>query len=92
MSFDLPINLTRDLEEYAQREHISPTEAAVKFIQSGLESGKRKSAQKGLSVADWEELRQDPTIAFFERLPEHIFKQMEAASKQIHTERFKPRG
>jgi hypothetical protein len=37
-------------------------------------------------------LRQDPTVAFFERLPDHVFKQMEAASKQIHAERFTPRG
>jgi len=92
MSFDLPVNIARDLEEYAQSEHISSAEAAVKFIQSGLKSSKRKAARKGLSEADWEQLRQDPTVAFFERLPDHIFKQMEAASKQIHAERFTPRG
>ena len=92
MSFDLPVNVVRDLEEYAQAERISPADAAVKFIQTGLKASKRKATRKDLTEADWEQLRQDPTVAFFERLPDHVFKQMEAASKQIHAERFKPRG
>lgn len=45
MSFDLPANIERDLERYAQAEHISPSEAAVKFIPSGLKSSKRKAAR-----------------------------------------------
>jgi hypothetical protein len=94
MSFDLNLSadVERELERYAQAEHVTPAQAAEKFIQSGLKASKRKTAPKGLSEADWELLRQDPTVAFFERLPEPVFEQMEAASKQIHAERFKPRG
>ena len=92
MSFDLPIDVARDLEEYAKIEHISTNEAAVKFIQSGLKASKRKTVPEGLSESDWEKLRQDPTVVFFESLPDHVFKQMVAASKQIHAERFRPRG
>jgi hypothetical protein len=92
MSLDLPVNVARDLEEYAKSERISPAEAAVRLIQTGLKASKRKAARKELSEADWEQLRQDPTVAFFERLPDRVFKQMEAASKQIHAERFTPRG
>lgn len=91
MSYDFPAHITRDIENYAQAEHITPTEAAVKLMQDALKAKKRKAA-KGLSEADWEQLQQDPTVAFFQRLPDHVFKQMEAASKQIHAERFVPRG
>jgi hypothetical protein len=34
----LPTKVARDLEAYAQAEHISAAEAAVKFIQSGLKA------------------------------------------------------
>lgn len=43
MSFDLPLNVARDLEEYARAECISPADAAVKLIQSGLRAKRRKA-------------------------------------------------
>jgi hypothetical protein len=92
MSFDLPVNIARDLEEYAQAEHISPTEAAIKFIQSGLKAKKRKTAQNGLTATQLEQLRNSPTAAFFGGLSDHVLDQMVKASKQIHAERFTPRG
>lgn len=52
MSFDLPANVARDLEEHAKAERISPTEATVKFIQTGLKSSKRRAARKKLTEAD----------------------------------------
>jgi len=46
MSFDLPANIERDLERYAEAEHISPAEAFVKLIQSGLKGKRRKVVKK----------------------------------------------
>jgi hypothetical protein len=38
MSFDLPASIERELERCAQAKHISAEEAAVKFIQAGLDA------------------------------------------------------
>lgn len=92
VSFDLPANVKRDLERFAEAEHITVAEAAVRLIQSGLMVKKQKQAKSALTEAQMEQLRQDPTVAFFERLPDHVFDQMEAAGKQIHAERFVPRA
>ena len=92
MSFDLPASIERDLERYAQAEHISPAEAVVKFVQSGLKSSKRKAKQE-ITEADLETLRQNvPFFAFMEKLPEGVVQGMQAASKQFRAERFIPRG
>ena len=92
MSFDLPASIERDLEEYAQAERISTVDAAVKFIQSGLKASKRKAAPRALTEAQMELLKASPTAAFFGSLPDDVLDQMEKASKQIHAERFTPRG
>jgi hypothetical protein len=92
MSFDLPATIERELEQYAEAEHISPTEAAVKFIRSGLEASREKSVPRELTEADWEQLQSSPTVAFFGKLSDHALEQMEAASELIHAERFKPHG
>jgi len=92
MSFDLPINVERDLERYAQAEHITPAEAVVKFVQSGLKSSKRK-AKRQITEADLETLRQNlPIFAFMEKLPDDVVEGMQAASRQFRAERFTPRG
>ncbi|AIE86281.1 hypothetical protein [Fimbriimonas ginsengisoli] len=92
MSFDLPASIERELEKYAQSEHISPSEAAVKFIQSGLKSSRRKTTHE-VTEADLETLRQNvPIFAFLENLPDNVIDGMEAASKQVRAERFTPRG
>ena len=92
MSFDLPASIERELEQYAQAEHITPVEAAVKFIQSGLKAKRRKTSQQTLTEAQTEQLRNSPTAMFFGGLSDHALEQMEKASKQIHAERFLPRG
>jgi len=61
------------MERCALDEHISPAEAAVTLIQDGLNATLRKPASRTLSEADWQRLREDPTVAFFERLPDHVF-------------------
>ena len=92
MSFELPASLERDLERYAQSEHISPAEALVKFVQSGLKSTKRK-AKPQVTEADLETLRRNvPIFAFMESLPDDVVGGMQAASKQFRAERFTPRG
>lgn len=88
MSFDLPVNIARDLEEYVQAVGISSAEAAVKLIQSGLKARRRKSVRGELTEAQTEQLRNSPTAAFFGGLSDHTLEQMEKASKQIHAERF----
>jgi|GEM_PF-4772177 len=45
MSFDLPANLEREIENYAQAEHISPEEAAVRLLEEILTT--KKLGSKG---------------------------------------------
>ena len=92
MSFDLPASIERELEQYAQAEHITTVEAAVKFIQSGLKAKRRNAVRNELTEAQTEQLRNSPTAAFFGGLSDHTLEHMEKASKQIHAERFAPRG
>lgn len=93
MSFDLPAGLERDLERYAQAENITPTEAVVKFVKSGLKSSKRKTSGYEVTEADLETLRRNvPIFAFLEKLPDHAIDSIEAANKQARAERFIPRG
>jgi|GEM_PF-1649007 len=82
MSFDLPADLERDLELYAEAEHISPAEAVVRFVEAGLNAWKRKAKSNPLTAEEWELLRKDPLVAFFERLPERTIDQMEAVYKE----------
>lgn len=92
MSFELPANLERELERYAQAEHMSPAEAAAKLIQSGLRASNRKASHE-VDEADLEILRQNvPFFAFLEGLPDDVIDGIEAASEQIRSERFTPRG
>jgi hypothetical protein len=87
MSFDLPANVERELQAYAQAEHISPAEAAVKLIRNGLKSTKRKAAIE-VTQTEIETLRQNvPIFAFLEQLPDNVIDGMEAASKHIRAER-----
>jgi hypothetical protein len=92
MSFDLPANIERDLERYAQAEQITPAEAVVKFVQSGLKAKRRKAGRSELTEAELDQLRKSPTAQFFGALPTHVVDEMEKASKEIRAERFVPRG
>ena len=82
MSFDLPINVERELEQYALAEHLSPAEAAVKLIQSGIESSRGKVGRE-LTEEEWEILRNDPTVQFFSRLSDETFEAMVQASNEL---------
>jgi hypothetical protein len=92
MSFDLPASVERDLERYARAEHISPADAVVRLVQSGLESSKRKAEHK-IKEADLKTLRENvPFFAFMEKLPDDVVEGMQASSKQFRAEEFIPRG
>jgi len=93
VSFDLPASIERDLEQYAQAEHISPVEAAVKFIQSGLKSSKRKAASRRAETIDWEQYQQVvPGVALFQRLPDGVLDDMVKGSRRIRSEKLNPRA
>jgi len=83
MSFDLPVSVERELEQYALAEHLSPAEAAVKLIQSGIESSKGKAPVRELTEKEWEILRNDPTVQFFSRLSDETFEAMVQASNEL---------
>lgn len=92
MSLDLPISIERDLERYAQAEHISPTEAAIQFIQSGL-SAKQPTA--GDLVTD-EQIRQlkalDSSFGLLEDVPEEKIDRMAATIQRMKQEGFTARA
>jgi hypothetical protein len=81
MSFDLPASIERELERYAQAEHISPEEAAIKFIQSGLKAKRRKPEVEALDMD--EQIRQlkalaPGTFGQLEDVPDEQIRRMEA--------------
>ena len=93
MSFDLPINVERDLELYAKAEHITPAEAVVKFVQSGLKASKRKVANGEAEPIDWEHYQKlVPGVALFQSLPEGVLDDMVKGSRRIRSEKLTPRG
>lgn len=93
MSFDIPASVERDIEQYAQAERISPAEAVVKLIQSGLKANKTKAGAKSdLSADEWQTLRAIPGFAFLEALPDEVADRIETASKRTRAERFSPRA
>jgi len=86
MSFDLPASVERDLERYAQDEHITPAEAVAKLVQNALkdrESKPQPIATGPLTEEEWAKLRVDPTFIFFSRFSESEIDEMEAASRDL---------
>lgn len=92
MSLDLPVSLERDLERYAQANHISTTEAAANLLQSALKVEKRKASKGELTEEEWQQLRTIPMFSFLENLPDSAIDCIEAASRETRAERTKPRA
>lgn len=92
MSLELPASVERELERYALERKITPTQAALSFIRSGLQAS-RMSAERPLSEQEIEELRQNvPFFAFLDALPDEVIDEMERSSQELRSERFIPRG
>jgi len=94
MSFDFPASVERDIEQYAQAEHITPTEAAVKLIQDALKAAKRNAVKEDL-VTD-EQIRQlkalNSTFGLLEDVPEEKIDRMAATIKRMKREGFPTRA
>ncbi|RYG99233.1 MAG: hypothetical protein EON58_04670 [Alphaproteobacteria bacterium] len=93
MSLDLPINVERDIERYAQAEHLTPTEAAVKLIQSGLKANRRTLSAD--LVTD-EQIRQlkalDSSFGLLEDVSEESIDRMAATIQGMKQEGFTARA
>ncbi len=93
MSFDLPVNVARELEEYAQAEHISPAEAAVKLIHGALKAKNRRIAKQQAPGLDWNKFQQlVPGSDLFQQLPEGTVEDIAMSSRQIRAEKLTPRA
>jgi hypothetical protein len=94
MSFEFPANLERDIQRFAQAEHISPTDAAVRLIQDGLKAKKRRTVNEVL-VTD-EQIRQlkalDPLFGLLEDVPKEQIDRMAASIQRMKRERFPSRA
>jgi hypothetical protein len=95
MGFDLTVGVERDLQANAQAEHISPSEAVVKFVQSGLKSSNRKAQASGDLLTD--ELINplktlDSGFGLLEDVPEENIKRMEATIRRMKRKGFPERA
>jgi hypothetical protein len=52
MSFDIPSNLTQEINKFAQTEHISTDEALVTLVRSGLKAIELKKDEVEMRVKD----------------------------------------
>lgn len=53
MTMDIPSNLERDIQKFAQEEHISHDEAVLRLIETGLsvrKSGSKDAVEEGLGL------------------------------------------
>jgi hypothetical protein len=90
MGFNIPLSVQRDVQEYAQAEHISADEAAVKLIREALKASRRKA--KGADLVTDEQLRQlkalDPSFGLLEDVPEEQIDRMSAMIRRMKREGF----
>jgi len=95
MSYDFPVTIQQDIQQYAQAEHITAEEAVLKIIQVGLKSIRRK-AQKVAPLSD-DELNQlkvlaPGTFGLLEDVPDEQIKRMDATIRRTKRERFPARA
>jgi hypothetical protein len=53
MSVDIPAEIQHDIQRYAQQEHITPEEAVLRLIETGLANkspARREAFQQGLGL------------------------------------------
>lgn len=95
MSFDFPATIRQDIQQYAQEEHITTEEAALKIVQAGLKTIRRKAATETLDIDD--QIRQlkvlaPGTFGLLEDVPDEQIKRMEATIRRMKRERFPTRA
>lgn len=94
MSFDLPASVEREVQRYAETEHISPAEAVVRLIQDALKA-KHKGTDESL-VLD-EQIRQlkalaPGTFGLLEDVPDEQIDHMATTIRRMKREGFSPRA
>jgi len=93
MSINFPANVEREIERYAQAQHMSTDEAAVKLVRDALKAKRRKGYAGEIPHAEWQKLVQaDPAFEFFAELPDNVIDDIADASSQTRAERFKSRA
>lgn len=93
MSFDLPISVERDVERYALSQHITPAEAAIKLIQSGLKMSQRKAEENLVTDEQVRQLKAlDSSFGLLEDVPEEKIDRMAATIQQMKLEGFPSRA
>lgn len=92
MSYEFPVSVEREVERYAEEAKLSPAEAAVRLVQSGLEKARLPEGKGPLTEAEWARLRADPVLAFLWSLPDDVFDTAEAALRERRGEPDPPRG
>lgn len=92
MSIDLPANVERELELYAQSEHISTAEAASKIIMDALRVKGRK-AKSSAQSSDWATFQKlVPGFDVFQQLPEGTVDEIIKSSRRVRAEKLTPRA
>jgi len=83
VSLDLPANVERELERYAQAEHISMAEAASKIIMDALRVDDRK-AKLSSQASEWDKFQElVPGFEVFQQLPEGTVDEIMKSSCRI---------
>lgn len=92
MSYSFPASVEREIERYAQSEHLTPDEAATRLIQEALREKSPAGPQGEITEAEWKRLGEDPTFAFLTGLSNEEFECIEVAYRQSRAERLVSRG
>lgn len=94
MSYHFPASLERDIEEYAQDENISPTDAAIRLIQDALAASKHKVSEEASDIDD--QILQlkalNRTFGLLEDVPDEQIDRMSATIERMKAEEFPSRG
>jgi hypothetical protein len=93
MSFDLPANIERDLERYAQSLDITPAEAALKIIQSGLKASNRTGKNVLITDSDLDEFYEAfPGFKSFEDVTDEQWGKVLRNSRRMNKQGLSVRG
>lgn len=90
MSYDIPRNLERDVQKYADQESLSTSEATARLLTFGLESvGARKKRVSRDLVTDEqiEQLKALGVSGMLDGVPEGKIRRMEATIAKMKRER-----